>query len=245
MGSPPRVRGREQRELLGLESGGITPARAGKSMCQPFHVHSSWDHPRACGEEFMSEQDCEQLMGSPPRVRGRVCEAGAPARTPGITPARAGKRITAFADARGERDHPRACGEEGTHVHTTSDHTGSPPRVRGRACVNRSMFIPPGITPARAGKRHTASKHIGRCGDHPRACGEECPAVHHITSGRGSPPRVRGRALNHSRTFFPARITPARAGKSPVPASTPERIWDHPRACGEETKRIPIISHSV
>ena len=41
------------------------------------------------------------------------------------------------------------------------------------------------------------------------------------------------------------RITPAYAGKRTPEEYSYIKNEDHPRVCGEETKRIPIISHSV
>ena len=36
-----------------------------------------------------------------------------------------------------------------------------------------------------------------------------------------------------------ARITPAYAGKSVISAVTVATVGDHPRVCGEKTKKIP------
>ena len=51
IGSPPRVRGRVDFVLGGVDGAGITPARAGKSQGPPFFHRMCEDHPRACGEE--------------------------------------------------------------------------------------------------------------------------------------------------------------------------------------------------
>ena len=48
-GLPPRVRGVHYRFSYTLQFGGITPARAGRTLpvAQPGYIF--WDYPRACG----------------------------------------------------------------------------------------------------------------------------------------------------------------------------------------------------
>ena len=69
-----------------------------------------------------------------------------------------------------------------------------------------------GIIPARAGSSQQQSRASARCGDHPRACGEQYVVVKEGDVYTGSSPRVRGavRASN-SHGLFPG-IIPARAG---------------------------------
>ena len=50
----------------------ITPARAGKSYTAFVRLHPLRDHPRACGEKDEVWQQLDELVGSPPRVRGKV-----------------------------------------------------------------------------------------------------------------------------------------------------------------------------
>ena len=49
----------------------------------------------------------------------------------------------------------------------------------------------------------------------------------------GSPPRVRGKLYLLRDSLDRIGITPARAGKTPLPAHSLLRTTDHPRACGE------------
>ena len=53
----------------------------------------------------------------------------------------------------------------------------------------------------------------------------------------GSPPRVRGKEQPVKDKGVRLGITPARAGKRPLPLSCPIRSRDHPRACGEKAVR--------
>ena len=50
----------------------------------------------------------------------------------------------------------------------------------------------------------------------------------------GSPPRVRGRAMDRAEPANGSGITPARAGKRAGAAAISMASEDHPRACGEE-----------
>ena len=109
------------------------------------------DHPRVCGEQFFLNGVFQKMKGSPPRVRGT---ADAPRRRnvdEGITPACAGNRLRRIVPHKGNKDHPRVCGEQtvdGISYTALKDHPrvcgeqtspsptppalqGSPPRVRG------------------------------------------------------------------------------------------------------------------
>ena len=131
-GSPPRVRGKVRQPAGQVRHQGITPARAGKVAAHlperpgdgitPARAGKSTettaprtmvrDHPRACGEKLAAELEKARSEGSPPRVRGKGWNASRCAPCPGITPARAGKRICKMQNSRSARDHPRACGEK-------------------------------------------------------------------------------------------------------------------------------------
>ena len=93
MGSPPRVRGKDQPHQRVDSRTGITPARAGKSRLRSRTYRPPRDHPRACGEKMVCRGGDCVTQGSPPRVRGKD-PAQYPRRSQaGITPARAGKRL--------------------------------------------------------------------------------------------------------------------------------------------------------
>ena len=51
MGSPPRMRGKEEFACHDLSPVGITPAYAGKSFDFLLNVDGFRDHPRVCGEK--------------------------------------------------------------------------------------------------------------------------------------------------------------------------------------------------
>ena len=170
-------------------------------------------------------------------MRGRVILGLHTEQVAGITPARAGKSFSLNDTGADNKDHPRACGEELWRAKSAMPLTGSPPRVRGRAA---ELFRSPGagrITPARAGKRIQALLQSSIARDHPRACGEERQMLAIYDALGGSPPRVRGRVTEGNQYELGYRITPARAGKSHQYENYDNIKVDHPRACGEESRR--------
>ena len=88
------------------------------------------------------------MLGSPPRVRGKLFEAWRRAQHDRITPAHAGKTFKLHTVLSQSRDHPRACGENHPKaLHLTED-VGSPPRMRGKRNKIVKIEAYAGITPA-------------------------------------------------------------------------------------------------
>ena len=115
---------------------------------------------------------------------------------------------------------------------------GSPPRVRGKDGGWGRRDRPPGITPARAGKRSSSGKNTLSGRDHPRACGEKSGNKDNAATEWGSPPRVRGKGPFLRGPAEQIGITPARAGKSLCRVGSIPCGRDHPRACGEKLLTI-------
>ena len=151
----------------------ITLAYAGKSKSLPSLHIGSRDHPRVCGEKPQNQKTPPQLIGSPPRVRGKAHQAGNGTNQDGITPARAGKSCRSRYAHRSRGDHPRVCGEKFSFFRSTMIRLGSPPRMRGKAhLADRGCHIV-GITPACAGKSVGTGSRSGASWNHPRVCGEK------------------------------------------------------------------------
>ena len=219
------MRGKGVEAYKGSVLVGITPAHAGKSPVRSVSRKRYWDHPRACGEKIEEMLVIIQLIGSPPRMRGKgQFHTGVVAMT-GITPAHAGKRTNLFMNSPKARDHPRACGEKRPVSRYDFGHGGSPPRMRGKGVIctiPRGIF---GITPAHAGKSLLQ--------------GSLCRLF------AGSPPRMRGKVLYMDcKNAFP-RITPAHAGKSIRIHTKRTKTKDHPRACGEKNLLRLIFSFGM
>ena len=126
------------------------------------------------------------------------------------------------------------CGEKIWENRQYLTKKGSPPRVRGKG-VNVVDFIRhSGITPACAGKSKDGLLSYALSRDHPRVCGEKFFLVGLDTDAKGSPPRVRGKALFADFQRTGEGITPACAGKSTVNKGQGRDDGDHPRVCGEK-----------
>ena len=192
-----------------------------------------------CGEKQIPEMHASRTRGSPPRVRGKGTAIASRRSLMGITPACAGKRSTERGCTNGTEDHPRVCGEKCVSHTVAALSRGSPPRVRGKGSCDDVLNVALGITPACAGKSIAGSACGRAAGDHPRVCGEKCALFSSSSFMAGSPPRVRGKACWIAPNVLSPRITPACAGKRLVCFEYPGKGWDHPRVCGEKTKKIP------
>ena len=112
LGSPPRMRGKEQDQRHRRLHPGITPACAGKSPTAKQRGTLRRDHPRMCGEKFDVAHTCPLQVGSPPHVRGKAKSLAIKRLGQRITPACAGKRRLTVLDYLPLQDHPRMCGEK-------------------------------------------------------------------------------------------------------------------------------------
>ena len=94
------------------------------------------------------------------------------------------------------------------------------------------------ITPAYAGKRSSQRNIFKFFWDHPRLCGEKVIINDEMELEAGSPPPMRGKECPHSLPAVGGRITPAYAGKRLDRSPAHSQTRDHPRLCGEKTKKI-------
>ena len=216
---PPRMRGKAALAGVLMRIVRITPAYAGKSPARPGPRPWRWDHPRICGEKIVVSRTWCSRSGLPPRMRGKVAGGVFLPCRPGITPAYAGKSRDRNGHGSPHQDHPRVCGEKMTTASWTARQTGSPPRMRGKGM----RYCPP----------------RPRWWDHPRVCGEKYCSLPGEAGQSGSPPRMRGKVLLTARWSRSMGITPAYAGKSPGRCCLLSAAQDHPRVCGEKTKKIP------
>ena len=190
-------------------------------------------------------------------MRGKVSRLNPRAIAPRITPAHAGKRQAASAQSAGWQDHPRPCGEkqfselkemakEGSpppmrgkaiKLLASASSAGSPPPMRGKADAVAYALQRGGITPAHAGKSgHVSRIRLARA-DHPRPCGEKNRHARRAYRHMGSPPPMRGKAVNDGSRYPTDGITPAHAGKSYLFSQTFLFAKDHPRPCGEKLQQ--------
>ena len=217
----------------------VSPAYAGKRACTPCCTPVCGDHPRVCGEKFCFVLSLYNLLGSPPRMRGKGRRHLGPQLLHGITPACAGKRILTIALPPQCWDHPRVCGEKNSASVIRNCKQGSPPRMRGKVHFHPVCPAACRITPAYAGKSRIRRACTDRHRDHPRMCGEKGTTDILKPGGLGSPPHVRGKVALIVFVQTAVGITPACAGKRCRLPCLRCPDWDHPRMCGEKTKKIP------
>ena len=75
-GSPPQVRGKRRDNHHKAQGVRITPAGAGKTAVVKQAAAIAWDHPRRCGENYITYDPDLLAQGSPPQVRGKpACSA--------------------------------------------------------------------------------------------------------------------------------------------------------------------------
>ena len=212
----------------------ITPAYAGKSVCLVHKICYMQDHPRLCGEKFLTRNSQTPEKGSPPPMRGKVDPKKINDYVIRITPAYAGKSALHASWQCLLEDHPRLCGEKLRSGTVRGTLRGSPPPMRGKGPPRRSEFLHTRITPAYAGKSGMSFMFAIREEDHPRLCGEKiCAIVLHVVQN-GSPPPMRGKVVMSGGYIEQTRITPAYAGKSFSLRRRGHEMWDHPRLCGEK-----------
>ena len=71
-GSSPRVRGKQKGSTFDFEWNGLIPACAGKTRTRPCGHAAMPAHPRVCGENPHAGYTSIHVLGSSPRVRGKL-----------------------------------------------------------------------------------------------------------------------------------------------------------------------------
>ena len=89
------MRGKRISGLRTRDADRITPADAGKTPNAVVVQYAEWDHPRGCGENDAGKILFAVALGSPPRMRGKQRFDAADKLLIRITPADAGKTLSA------------------------------------------------------------------------------------------------------------------------------------------------------
>ena len=110
--------------------------------------------------------------------------------------------------------------------------------MRGKLLKALSWVAIQRITPADAGKTDFDAVDIRKVRDHPRGCGENYEQLVGGVETLGSPPRMRGKPPLQPPFAVHSGITPADAGKTDYRPLKEALQKDHPRGCGENTKKI-------
>ena len=168
-------------------------------------------------------------------MRGKRVRVRASATRARIIPAHAGQTATANSNLAQATDHPRACGANVDEHFDRIAGGGSSPRMRGKLDDGLIAEFGSRIIPAHAGQTRARSRRPYPPTDHPRACGANLVLSHGLFTPHGSSPRMRGKHLHCGAVSADGRIIPAHAGQTWLGLQPPEKLTDHPRACGANT----------
>ena len=129
------------------------------------------DHPRACGANWIMMSMLLWIVGSSPRMRGKLRVVVLAGLVERIIPAHAGQTDGHGVEPWSRSDHPRACGATDHGRFEVAHRAGSSPRMRGKhlGCLARRPSLR--IIPAHAGQTIVPQCPRTMCPDHPRACG--------------------------------------------------------------------------
>ena len=196
------------------------------------------DHPRICGEHLVEYNWGTLVMGSSPHMRGTRLPCKLLTIGNGIIPAYAGNTRGWLHSWTCKKDHPRICGEHFHPPPCKPSGKGSSPHMRGTPLIIPVRGLACGIIPAYAGNTFHPIHNGGYPRDHPRICGEHVAMALSAICAPGSSPHMRGTRTERHRSDTVIGIIPAYAGNTPehVYRCSPRR--DHPRICGEHTKRL-------
>ena len=236
-GSSPRMRGTHAHGLAGLDRLRIIPAHAGNTRMTEAPPLGTTDHPRACGEHHCPATAARLAVGSSPRMRGTQVASSLDCPTHRIIPAHAGNTSNGGLGLAGAADHPRACGEHCLNLPRRQPANGSSPRMRGTLHYDGTISDGLRIIPAHAGNTHLPPRRSSASADHPRACGEHLDDDDLDILDVGSSPRMRGTHAPLLIGECDGRIIPAHAGNTLGDSGHAGAISDHPRACGEHSRK--------
>ena len=171
-GSSPRVRGKHVFDAFPELLPGLIPACAGKTTCWKAATTWSGAHPRVCGENSFGLLAVAGVVGSSPRVRGKLPPMLRRLLARGLIPACAGKTWNHSQIRCMTRAHPRVCGENIETFGGAATLSGSSPRVRGKLNYGNVRTFVAGLIPACAGKTTSPGRSGLSRWAHPRVCGE-------------------------------------------------------------------------
>ena len=138
------------------------------ALCPLFHGVSPQGE-----EKFYQPFVWDNMVGSPPRGRGKAPPHAVKRRPSGITPAWAGKSVLDEERRVDGQDHPRVGGEKAIMSPKPVADLGSPPRGRGKVMNSLASRMRVRITPAWAGKSGSLLLRSPPRQDHPRVGGEK------------------------------------------------------------------------
>ena len=167
-----------------------------------------------CGENSFLSLEKLALVGSSPRVRGKLDFLRKNSGSTRLIPACAGKTRRYRPRHYHRRAHPRVCGENPHASSQRASPPGSSPRVRGKPFKFSGRRSRVRLIPACAGKTKPQKTLNKRKPAHPRVCGENMISCVLWLVAPGSSPRVRGKLGLTTGSVKSYGLIPACAGKT-------------------------------
>ena len=186
---------------------------------------------RGDGDDVRREQP--ELLGSPPRARGRFTRDDGCECVCRFTPACAGTVRSSCAGLSRRAVHPRVRGDGLASDIAMAMDCGSPPRARGRWQAQSPAPQPQRFTPACAGTVFPLRQASATTAVHPRVRGDGAWPRSLQSGTIGSPPRARGRFGVQPGRGHRRRFTPACAGTVWPSRMTSDPRAVHPRVRGD------------
>ncbi len=205
-------------------------------------------HPRASGEQALTEALVEAIGGPFPREQGVASELLHGGLVDGSIPAGAGSSPGRPGTRPGSRVHPHGRGEHCVVPIAGGWVAGPSPRVRGAEPVSAGPEVPQGAIPASAGSRRARSGRRSRRRVHPCGRGEQSGVTVIRPGAWGPSPRGRGAADAFGDGLGVAGIIPAGAGSSTAARTSSPPPWVHPCGCGgadPEGEGLPAARGSI
>ena len=151
-GTSPRMRGKRRRWPHELHWCRNIPAYAGKTYGVDGRHENLPEHPRVCGENSLSPNLFHNLIGTSPRMRGKLRGWPPDTQRHRNIPAYAGKTGYAPVISSNIWEHPRVCGENLFRLFLSRILVGTSPRMRGKHFQRKHQGSSPRNIPAYAGK---------------------------------------------------------------------------------------------
>ena len=173
------------------------PAHAGKTIIAKLTPSRAAEHPRARGENNLTDGSVAAINGTSPRTRGKLRGTLNINLSRRNIPAHAGKTWLTAKSSMSWAEHPRARGENYPGVRTSNVDNGTSPRTRGKPFPVTRIRTRERNIPAHAGKTNWILFMRKSPAEHPRARGENPGRV------VSSAPRVRNIPAHAGKTTSP------------------------------------------
>ena len=132
----------------------------------------------------------------------------------GLIPTYAGNTRTSTYAASATTAHPHVCGEHVLSIFSQNSLSGSSPRMRGTRTLQGVPGGGYGLIPTYAGNTTIRASRSTWTRAHPHVCGEHRTRRAHLSTIRGSSPRMRGTQLYGTSCSSPAGLIPTYAGNT-------------------------------